>query len=123
MYAYYNPLVIFESVCLFMVFKNNNNKIKLNNHESIVDFIVPNTLIVYLLHMHPIIKNNYVKLGVLNWTAYTGVFYSIAIFLTAFIGLFILSALGTPIRILSSRIANLLENKIIIFKDKWVKSR
>lgn len=123
MYAYYNPLVIIEAVCLFMIFKNMNVNVNMNKRKSIIDFLVPNTLICYLLHMHPVIKNNYVQLGVLNWTVDTGILYSIAIFLTAFIGLFILSALGTPIRILSLKAANWLENKVILFKDKREKSR
>lgn len=53
LYSYSNPLVIIESVCLFMLFCS------INTNSDIVNYIASSIFAVYLLHMHPNIKEYY----------------------------------------------------------------
>lgn len=52
-FSYSNPLVILESICLFLVFYS----IKLNS--KFVNYIGSSIFAVYLLHMHPNLKQHY----------------------------------------------------------------
>lgn len=62
-YAYNSPFVILEAVGAYIFFYN----IRMNNRyvSKAISFLSRGSLIVYLIHMHPIIKQNYVSMGTL----------------------------------------------------------
>lgn len=78
-FIYNNPLIVLQSVCIFMIFK----KITINN--TFINYCGSSALAVYLLHMHPDIKNIYYN--------YTQTLYSkpILVHIISLIFLFILT--------------------------------
>lgn len=66
-YQYNSPFVIFEAVGLTILFAKINIKIENVLIKRIINIFVNASLAVYLVHMHPILKQHYVSLGVLSW--------------------------------------------------------
>lgn len=62
LYAYNSPVVILQAGSIFVFFAKARMK-----EKKAISIITNASLIVYLIHMHPILKQFYVQKGVLNW--------------------------------------------------------
>lgn len=62
LYTYNSPVVILQASSIFVFFAKTRMR-----EMKVVSVITNASLIVYLIHMHPILKQFYVQKGVLNW--------------------------------------------------------
>lgn len=70
LYQYCSPLVILEAVGIFICFLGNETYCK----SLFLKTLGSASLVVYLIHMHPIFKQYYVEWGVLEWINVTNWF-------------------------------------------------
>jgi len=106
-YSYYNPIVILQALSLFMCFYSQSNRmgVYIPKDKKVLTLSVDNSLLCYLLHMHPIIKNYYSG-GVLNFLNIKGIGYAFAIIAFALCVFCGCTFLGIPIKRLSELIVN-----------------
>lgn len=115
-YQYDSPFVIFEAVGLMILF----SKINIRNInvfiKRIISILVNASLVVYLVHMHPIIKEHYVSIGVLSWINVNS--FGLYMLETTFCVVVILGAgivLSVPITKMSRLVYYKLESKLDAF--------
>lgn len=63
LYQYCSPLVISEAIGLFLLFIGK----KRTHGKKYLGILANSSLVVYLIHMHPIIKKYYVQWNILGW--------------------------------------------------------
>lgn len=66
LYSYKRPFVIASAICIFTMFLKWDFK-PTGTGLKLVDLISKCTLMIYLYHMHPIIKLQYTEIGALGW--------------------------------------------------------
>lgn len=92
-YQYWSPFVIMEAIGMFIIFlnikpKNNANNEKLFQRLTIL--FVNSSLVSYLIHMHPIIKNLYTPYRILDFMITDNgiIFFGLTILVSVLIMLF-----------------------------------
>lgn len=78
-YTYYNPLVILQGMGLY-IFVNGLDGVSYRDNwvSKIVRKAADATLVTYLIHMYPIIKNSYVPAGLLTFmNSHNGLIYAL----------------------------------------------
>lgn len=63
LYQYCSPLVISEAIGLFLLFL----RMRRTHRKKHLGVLANSSLVVYLIHMHPIIKNYYIQWNILGW--------------------------------------------------------
>ena len=62
-YDYSNILVMCQAIGLFLLFVGRTISLRTGH---VVEYLAKNSMIVYLFHMHPVLKNSYSKWGVIQ---------------------------------------------------------
>ncbi|MBQ7646655.1 MAG: acyltransferase [Clostridia bacterium] len=117
LYDYSSLLVVLEAVGLFLIFcriKDGSNAVK-----KISSKIAGCSLIIYIYHMHPIIKNMYVKWNIFEWVnTDSGIIYIFEVFGVA---LAVLAA-GVIVGIALNKIVSLVSKAVIKLINKHEKA-
>lgn len=109
-YQYSSPFVIAEAIGAFLFLLNNKT-----HSNRVVTTIANASLIVYLIHMHPAFKAQYVNYGLLQKL----IIDNSACFLLESLGIVMVIVLcGVIISIPINRIAEFIKKKIVMMLDK-----
>ena len=122
LYHYNSILVLGESVGLFMVFggKQNGKRTRLC---GALRHVASSSLLIYLLHMHPIFKNRYVLLfkdnGLLSfWDKSFGIIYCLQVMgmslLLCGLGLVLSAIIKKPLKVIIESVTMVVQNKLRI---------
>lgn len=115
-YSYNGVFVIVEAVALFMIFSSKSITNPLLG--KVLKYISESSLAVYLIHMHPLIKEHYTEWGVLRYiNVNSPVLYAIQILATCFLIFIIGIMIGKPIFYISGVLSKWLQ-KFLVIRDK-----
>lgn len=95
LFNYQSPLVIVEGLflfCLFLSLEKNKEKAKIPT--KLLAMITKSSLMVYMLHMHPVWKNIYVKYRVLEYVQCDNFLYFAYILVSALLLLVLITILA-----------------------------
>lgn len=106
LFQYCSPIVISEAVGMFLLFL----RIKTVHKIKFVGILANSSLVVYLIHMHPIIKNNYVQWNIFGWVNVSNPIIMI-IQLTTFV--FCVYGIGVVLSIPLNKAATVVSNKVV----------
>ncbi len=108
LYTYNSPFVMLEALSLFIVFKDIH--IKKMSIGKAITWLQSSSLMVYLLHMHPIYKTKYVSWNLFRYFSINSpIIYLIQFFLT----IIVLFMLGTIIGKIVNLAASFIQSSII----------
>ena len=111
-YQYNSPLVILEAIGLMILFAKINIFPMNVFVKKIVPIFVNASLVVYLAHMHPIIKEYYITMGVFSWIDVNNLgIYVLETGSCVFVIFIVGVVLSIPITQLSSSIYNKFKNR------------
>ncbi len=112
-YKYNSIFVVMEAVSIFMVFScietQNSRK------KDLIVWFSGSSLVVYLVHMHPLFKNQYTEWELLKYVNINSpILYLFQICVTVLIVFVILALMGKAV----NQIARLVSNRLIMFINR-----
>lgn len=66
-YQYCSPLVIFAAIGLFLFFSKVSLSINIKFFRDFIKLVLNASMVIYLIHMHPVFKTKYAELGFFSW--------------------------------------------------------
>ena len=106
LFQYCSPIVISEAVGMFLLFL----RIKSVHKIKFVGILANSSLVVYLIHMHPIIKNNYVQWNIFGWVNVSNPIIMIIQLTTV---VFCVYGVGVVLSIPLNKAATVVSNKVV----------
>lgn len=106
LFQYCSPIVISEAVGIFLLFL----RIKTVHKIKFVGILANSSLVVYLIYMHPIIKNNYVQWNIFGWVNVSNPIIMIIQLTTV---VFCVYGVGVVLSIPLNKVATVVSNKVV----------